>query len=104
VVAATPATRRHRSGGLTAPLQASAGAAAVAAATRNGVSAEALDFVAKRPRPLALYLFTCDKALQERVMIQTHAGSMAINEAVLQMRFMYPPYGAPQWLLKWLIR
>ncbi len=37
-------------------------------------------------------------------MIQTHAGSMAINEAVLQMRFMYPPYGAPQWLLKWLIR
>jgi hypothetical protein len=46
--------------------------------------------------PLALYLFTCDKALQERVMIQTHAGSMAINEAVLQMRFMYPPYGRGQ--------
>jgi hypothetical protein len=29
-------------------------------------------------------------------MIQTHAGSMAINEAVLQMRFMYPPYGRGQ--------
>ncbi|MDD1649025.1 MAG: coniferyl aldehyde dehydrogenase [Methylococcaceae bacterium] len=54
---------------------------------------EALDFVAKRPRPLALYLFTYDRALQERVMTQTHAGSMAINEAVLQVGIDDLPFG-----------
>ena len=54
---------------------------------------EALDNVARRPRPLALYLFTHDRALQERVMTQTHAGSMAINEAVLQVGIDDLPFG-----------
>jgi coniferyl-aldehyde dehydrogenase len=54
---------------------------------------EALAFIASRPRPLALYLFTCDKALQERVMTRTHAGSMAINEAVIQVGIDDLPFG-----------
>ena len=54
---------------------------------------EALAFVANRPRPLALYLFTYDRALQERVMTQTHAGSMAINEAVIQVGIDDLPFG-----------
>jgi coniferyl-aldehyde dehydrogenase len=54
---------------------------------------EALAFVSARPRPLALYLFTYDKALQERVMTRTHAGSMAINEALLQAAIDDMPFG-----------
>ena len=54
---------------------------------------EALSFVASRPRPLALYLFTYDKTLQERVMTRTHAGSMAINEALLQVGIDDLPFG-----------
>lgn len=54
---------------------------------------EALSFVTTRPRPLALYLFTYNKALQERVLTQTHAGSMAINEALLQVGIDDLPFG-----------
>ncbi|MGR8981228.1 MAG: coniferyl aldehyde dehydrogenase [Gammaproteobacteria bacterium] len=54
---------------------------------------DALAYVTSRPRPLALYLFTWDKALQERVMAGTHAGSMAINEAFLQAGVDDLPFG-----------
>ena len=54
---------------------------------------EALEFVQRRPRPLALYLFTYNKLLQERVMTRTHAGSMAINEAMLQVGIDDLPFG-----------
>ena len=54
---------------------------------------EALEFVRRRPRPLALYLFSYDKSLQERVMTRTHAGSMAINEAMLQVGIDDLPFG-----------
>ena len=54
---------------------------------------QALDYVRQRPRPLALYLFTYDKALQEQVMTRTHAGSMAINEALLQVGIDDLPFG-----------
>jgi coniferyl-aldehyde dehydrogenase len=54
---------------------------------------DALAFIASRPRPLALYLFTYDRVLQERVMTRTHAGSMAINEAVIQVGIADLPFG-----------
>lgn len=54
---------------------------------------EALEFVRRRPRPLALYLFSYDKSLQQRVMARTHAGSMAINEAMLQVGIDDLPFG-----------
>ena len=54
---------------------------------------QALDYVRQRPRPLALYLFTYDKVLQEQVMTRTHAGSMAINEALLQVGIDDLPFG-----------
>lgn len=46
---------------------------------------EALAYVRRRPRPLALYLFTYDSALQERVTHHTHAGAMCINDALIQI-------------------
>ena len=54
---------------------------------------EALAFVTSHPRPLALYLFTYDRALQERVMTRTHAGSMAINDALIQVGIDALPFG-----------
>ena len=46
---------------------------------------EALNYVNRRPRPLSLYLFTYDRALQERVTTHTHSGSMCINDALIQV-------------------
>jgi coniferyl-aldehyde dehydrogenase len=45
----------------------------------------AISYVNQRPRPLALYLFTYDRTLQEHITCHTHAGSMCINEALLQV-------------------
>jgi coniferyl-aldehyde dehydrogenase len=54
---------------------------------------EALEFVQRRPRPLALYLFSYDQALQQRLIIETHAGSMCINEALIQVGVDDLPFG-----------
>lgn len=54
---------------------------------------EALDYVRQRPRPLALYLFTYDRALQARVTANTHAGSMCVNDAMIQVGVDALPFG-----------
>lgn len=54
---------------------------------------QALDYVNRRPRPLALYLFTYDRALQEHVTTHTHSGSMCINEALIQVGVDDLPFG-----------
>lgn len=54
---------------------------------------EALDYVNRRPRPLSLYLFTYDRALQRRVTLHTHSGSMCINEALIQVGVDDLPFG-----------
>lgn len=54
---------------------------------------EALDYVNRHPRPLSLYLFTHDRALQAHVTSHTHAGSMCINEALLQVGVDDLPFG-----------
>lgn len=53
----------------------------------------ALDFINCRPRPLSLYLFSYNRALQKRVTNTTHAGSMCINEALLQVGVDDLPFG-----------
>jgi len=54
---------------------------------------EALAYVRRRPRPLALYLFTYDRALQDQVTTKTHAGSMCINDAMVQVVVEDIPFG-----------
>ncbi|MEO1817541.1 coniferyl aldehyde dehydrogenase [Pseudomonas sp.] len=53
----------------------------------------ALDYIAERPRPLALYYFGYDKAEQQRLMEQTHAGGMCINDALLHVAQDDMPFG-----------
>ena len=54
---------------------------------------EAIAYVAARPRPLALYLMSLDPALQSRLIRETHAGGMAINECLFQVAADDAPFG-----------
>ncbi len=54
---------------------------------------EAIAYINDRPHPLALYLCSHDKALQQRFILETHAGGMCINEATLQVGQDDMPFG-----------
>jgi aldehyde dehydrogenase (NAD+) len=47
----------------------------------------------ERPTPLALYLFTQDHAVQERVMAETRSGGVCLNDVVLHMIGKDTPFG-----------
>jgi aldehyde dehydrogenase (NAD+) len=54
---------------------------------------QAIKFVADRPKPLALYLFTKSKALEQAVLGRLSAGSVCINDAVIFMVSPELPFG-----------
>ncbi len=54
---------------------------------------EAVMLVNSRPRPLALYLFSRDRALQERVLAATSSGGAAVNDVVIQEIIAGLPFG-----------
>jgi len=54
---------------------------------------EAVKFVADRPKPLALYLFSKSKALEHVVLSRLSAGSVCINDAVIFMVSPELPFG-----------
>ena len=54
---------------------------------------QAMQYIADRPRPLALYYFGYDKAEQQRLMEQTHAGGMCINDTILHVAQDDLPFG-----------
>ena len=53
----------------------------------------AIKFVADRPKPLALYLFTKSAALEEAMLARLSAGSVCINDAVIFMVSPQLPFG-----------
>ena len=54
---------------------------------------EAIDFINARPRPLALNLFDFDPERRKRVLEETHAGGVCINDAVSQFIAEDLPFG-----------
>ena len=54
---------------------------------------EAFDYVNDRPRPLALYYFGYDRHEQERVLHETHAGGVCINDTLLHAAQEDLPFG-----------
>lgn len=52
-----------------------------------------LDEIIRRPKPLALYLFTKDEALQEQVLNQVSFGGGCINDTLSHMTSHYLPFG-----------
>ena len=54
---------------------------------------EMINEIVKRPKPLALYLFTDDQALQEDVLTNVSFGGGAINDTINHMTSHYLPFG-----------
>jgi len=54
---------------------------------------EAIDFINARPRPLALNLFDFNAERRTRVLAETHAGGVCINDAVSQFIAEDLPFG-----------
>ncbi len=50
-------------------------------------------FIRERPKPLALYLFTGDKARERRVLDTCSFGGAAINDTIMQLTSPYLPFG-----------
>jgi coniferyl-aldehyde dehydrogenase len=55
--------------------------------------AAALAWVRNLPSPLAVYLFTADRAAEERVLAGTRAGALVVNGAVVQAAMETLPFG-----------
>ncbi|MGB0936286.1 MAG: coniferyl aldehyde dehydrogenase [Colwellia sp.] len=54
---------------------------------------EAMAYINKGERPLALYIFSFDKAFQDKVLKGTHAGGVCINEAAFHVANDDLPFG-----------
>lgn len=54
---------------------------------------EAIDIVNDRPKPLALYVFTSDQSLIEKVTQQTSSGAISINECLMHFTVEDLPFG-----------
>jgi coniferyl-aldehyde dehydrogenase len=54
---------------------------------------EAIDYIGDRPRPLALYLYSNDKALQQKVLNETISGGVTLNDALLHAGLHSLPFG-----------
>ena len=54
---------------------------------------EAVRFLTKRPKPLALYLFTQNKGTQQRVMEKVSFGGGCINDTISHLATPYLPFG-----------
>ena len=52
-----------------------------------------IDYINARPRPLAFYIFSDDRALQRRYLDNTISGGVGINEAVVQAGIHDLPFG-----------
>ncbi len=46
---------------------------------------EAINIISKEPKPLALYVFTNNKAVQEKMVSETSSGGMVINDALVHV-------------------
>lgn len=55
--------------------------------------AQAIDYVNDRPRPLALYLFTHNKTLQEQVLHGTISGGVTVNGCIYHLPQNNLPFG-----------
>jgi len=58
----------------------------------KGVS-EAIDYINSKPRPLALYICSFNKSFQQKILLNTHAGGVCINEAAFHVAVDDLPFG-----------
>ena len=53
----------------------------------------AVDFINRRPKPLALYVFTSDRNLAKSVINRTSSGSTCVNDVIFQIAPPSLPFG-----------
>jgi acyl-CoA reductase-like NAD-dependent aldehyde dehydrogenase len=58
-----------------------------------GDVSEAVDFVNRRPKPLALYVFSRDRNFQQKVISETSSGGVCINDTVVHLSSPKLPFG-----------
>ena len=54
---------------------------------------QCIDFIRSRPKPLALYLFTHDKATENRILQTCSFGGGVINDTIMHLTSPYLPFG-----------
>lgn len=54
---------------------------------------QALQIINTQSKPVALYIFSSDKKIQDYIERHTHSGTMAINDLVIQASSLYLPFG-----------
>jgi len=54
---------------------------------------EAIDYVNKNARPLALYICSFNKEFQQNILVKTHAGGVCINDAAIHVANDDLPFG-----------
>lgn len=54
---------------------------------------QVFEYIENKPRPLALYLMSNDRALIEQVKKQTHSGGLCINDTLLHVSAKDAPFG-----------
>jgi len=54
---------------------------------------EAIQYINKNDRPLALYIYSFDKTFQQNILLNTHAGGVCINEATFHVANDDLPFG-----------
>ncbi len=54
---------------------------------------EAVDFIRSRPTPLALYLFTKDRAVKRRVLAEVPFGGGCVNDTIVHLSSRHLPFG-----------
>lgn len=54
---------------------------------------DAVDYINERPRPLALYLFSDDKAVRQQVLTRTTSGGVTINDTMIHVAQEELPFG-----------
>lgn len=54
---------------------------------------EAIDYINQRARPLALYIFTFDKKVQDKIVYNTHSGGVCINNTMTHLAQDDMPFG-----------
>ncbi|WP_088893568.1 aldehyde dehydrogenase [Leptolyngbya ohadii] len=54
---------------------------------------EAIDLILSKPKPLALYLFSRNSQLQQRILQETSSGGVCLNETVMHVGVAQLPFG-----------
>jgi len=54
---------------------------------------EAIEFVTNRPKPLALYLFSSSREIQNKILNETSSGGVCINDTIIHISSESLPFG-----------